>query len=214
MAESGPEPTSFSPTSRLQPILKQYGFHFLHFFQISLQSPPPLHLSWPPSLTSCFQVHLSCPTVQSGWSFYNTNRTMSLFFLQRYCPHGWNSDSFTQQANHVMSLLTEPWSQATLFFNQAVIPVKGLEWSCPHLWAPWCQCRDHPHCTDPIHPYGAFFPLWFLDTTSCFPLPYGLLLLTNLGSCSWISSFVYLHISPPCDPIQHHGFKSQLVAQW
>ena len=35
-----------------------------------------------------------------------------------------------------MSLLTEPWGHATLFFNKAVIPGKRLEWSCQHLWGP------------------------------------------------------------------------------
>ena len=25
------------------------------------------------------------------------------------------------------------------------------------LGTPWCPSRDHHHCTDPIHPYGAFF---------------------------------------------------------
>ena len=121
---------------------------------------------------------------------------MSLFFLQRYCPHdeiqipllSKKIVSWVFSQNLGVMLLCSSTRQGT-----------GMVLSTS-LGTPWCQCRDHPHCTDPIHPYGAFFPLWFLDTTSDFPLPNGLLLLANPGSCSWIASFLYLQYPHPVTP--------------
>ena len=166
------------------------------------------------SFISCFQVHLSCPTVQSGWSFYNTNLTMSLFFLQHYCPH-----DEIQIPLHSKQIVPWVFSQnlgVMLLYSSTRLSSLARDWNglVNISGDPIMPMQRSSSLHRPYPPLWGFFPLWFLDTTSCFPLPYGLLLLANPGSCSWISSFLYLHISPPHDSIQHHGFKSQLVAQW